>query len=271
MTQEPLPQIDYFNIKALSASQVNTYLNKSPYHFWKQTPYNEKAEAFEPTASMKFGTLCHLLLLEGDKFQDKYAVAPKCDRRTKEGKAVWDAFQQGATGKEVVTEDDFLKAQNMMEALKGHQSALKLVSKGYSESEVYFDLFGANYKAKLDYARDGLIIDYKTSQDASPEGFMRSVAQFGYHRQDFIYRQAYKSKYGKDAVGMIFIVQDVNEPEAIGIYNLDEVTREIAEAEVLTATKQIKERLASGEWEFTSKLVQSISLPGWYQSKAVLV
>lgn len=265
-----MEQIDYFNIKALSASQVNTYLNKSPYHFWKQTPYNEKAESFEPTASMKFGTLCHLLLLENDKFQDKYSVAPKCDRRTKEGKAIWDAFIAESAGKEVVSEDDFIKATNMMEALKGHQSALKLVSKGYSESEVYFDLFDMPYKAKLDYARDGLIIDYKTTQDASPEGFMRSVAQYGYHRQDYIYRQAYKAKNGKDAVGMIFIVQDVNEPEAIGIYNLDDITRETAEAEVRTATAQIKDRLAKGEWEFTSKLVQSISLPNWYQSKAAI-
>ena len=66
-------------------------------------------------------------------------------------------------------------------------------------------------------------------------------------------------------------MQDVNEPEAIGIYNLDDMTRETAEAEVTTATRQIKERLASNQWEFTSKLVQSISLPNWYQSKAVLV
>lgn len=262
--------VDYFNKKAISASGINTFLNKSPYHYWKSSPFNPNAEPFEPTPQMEFGTLCHLLLLENEKFAEQYAIIPDADKRTKEGKEAYAEFEERLGNRKAVKREIYTKALNMIEALKSHKSAFKLLKTGFAEQEVFWkdEETGLDCKSKLDYAREGLIVDYKTSSDASPEGFAKALANFGYHRQDGIYREAYKAKFGKEAIGMLFIVQDANDPDCIGIYNVDESSRLIAEEEVRYAKKEIKQRLENNNWEFTDYKAQTVMLPSWYQSKA---
>ncbi len=261
----------YHNIPAISASGINTFLNDSPLHYWKHSPFNPNKKDFEPTASMEFGTLCHLLLLENEKFSSKYAIEPECDRRTKEGKEIYSKFFDEAEGKKRIKGETFTKALNMIEALKAHPAVFQLLKTGFAETEIFWKdkETGLDCKSKLDYARDGLVVDYKTTQDASKEGFQRSLVNFGYHRQDMFYRRAYKEKYNKDPIGMLFIVQDVNEPEAIGIYNVDENARMIAEQEINYAMKQIKERLETNNWSFTERKAQTVNLPAWYNIKGV--
>jgi hypothetical protein len=57
----------------------------------------------EPTPAMQFGTALHTAVLEPHLFRDQYAVFDG-DRRTKEGKATYEALL--SSGKQIIKADD---------------------------------------------------------------------------------------------------------------------------------------------------------------------
>ena len=85
---------------------------KSPAHFryWKD---NEQ----EDTPALLFGRAIHKYVLEKDKFNEEFAVAPEANKRTKEGKAQWLLFQDQNEGKDIISLEDFEKIKAMRETL----------------------------------------------------------------------------------------------------------------------------------------------------------
>lgn len=107
---------DYRNNEAFSRSQLFK-LSKSPAHF-KYALENPEVE----TPALAFGTAFHAYVLEKDKFDSEYIVAPKLDRRTKEGKAL--AAQIEASGKIPISEDAFAQIQAMAESVMSNKYLL---------------------------------------------------------------------------------------------------------------------------------------------------
>jgi exodeoxyribonuclease VIII len=89
----------------------------------------------QPTAAMDFGTALHCAVLEPIRFSKEYIAAPKVDRRTKEGKATWAAFEADNADKSVMDADDFLTVQRMRESAWAHPIAKQLLS-GQGHNEV---------------------------------------------------------------------------------------------------------------------------------------
>ena len=75
-------------------------MRKSPLHYWHLMHDTPKPD----TPAMKFGRAVHKRILEPVEFSADYAVAPVCDRRTKEGKAIWAELQE--SGKEIISAED---------------------------------------------------------------------------------------------------------------------------------------------------------------------
>src|SRR5688500_10806493 len=67
----------------------------------------------EQTPAMRLGSVLDAMLLDEAYFAKRYTLAPKCDRRTKEGKATWADFCSTAGDRTVITLDEFEKAQAM--------------------------------------------------------------------------------------------------------------------------------------------------------------
>ena len=76
---------DYHGSEGLSRSALWKF-HKIPalYQHEKLNPLYIKPEQ---TPAMVFGNLLHCLVLEPEDFESTYAVAPKVDKRTKDGKA----------------------------------------------------------------------------------------------------------------------------------------------------------------------------------------
>ena len=88
---------EYHAHPALSRSRL-WLLHESPQKFkWAE----EHPEP--PTAAFKLGAAFHKLALEPDTFDEEYAVAPSLDRRTTDGKALWEKFVHDTMGKELLT------------------------------------------------------------------------------------------------------------------------------------------------------------------------
>ena len=118
---------EYHAIEAVS----NSYLSRL-----SRCPKAAKI-AQEETPAMIFGSAFHSLLLEGQEaFGKRFAVAPKIDKRTKQGNEDWLLFAEQNVGKSIITKDDYDKMCEMCLSLVvergGQQQAV-----GYAQGDLW--------------------------------------------------------------------------------------------------------------------------------------
>jgi len=244
---------DYHADPAISASQLKTVM-QSPYHYWSRYLDPDRV-AMAPTAAMRFGSLAHCAVLEPDELSKRYQLAP--DRRTKEGKAA--VVEMAAAGIEAVSEADMVLAVNMAVAVHGHPTAGALLQSGQAEQSFWWDdiATGMRCKCRPDWFDGTTIVDLKTCQDASPTGFAKAVANFGYSIQAAHYLA------GTLATRFIFVAVEKTAPYAIGVYELN--TEALIHGSIArhNALQRIQDCRAINEWPGYTDGIQTLQLPGW--------
>jgi exodeoxyribonuclease VIII len=168
---------DYLSSPALSASDLKQVL-RSPAHYiaYKSAPRVE-------SKAQRFGSLAHKAILEPQFF--KPLVSPKVDRRTKEGKAVWEHFIASAVDVDVLDPDELLAIESMVAAVKESPEAQKLLKTGVAEISAFAAYGQTDVRCRPDWRCDDrkLLVNLKTAEDASPDSFVRQVAAYRYHLQ----------------------------------------------------------------------------------------
>jgi hypothetical protein len=193
------------------------------------------AQAHPPKASaaMITGSAAHALILEGEKvYAARYAVMPTVDRRTKAGKAEVAAWIFDNANKTGITEDVDAQVRRMAAAVRANTDARRLLRNGNAEQGIFWTDRATHVacKARLDYVTpDGVVVDLKTCQDATEEGFGRAVANFRYHVQAAFYRRAYREFFGGDLPSFMFIAVEKTAPHSVGVCELDEGTLDAAD------------------------------------------
>lgn len=174
--------IDYFSKPGISASFLKS-CSFSAWHGWKYLH-----EPFEPTAAMDFGSAVHCKLLEPQKFDSRFAVAQtKFDRRTKAGKEAAEAFEKEHAGKIVLTSDDGSRLSRIVESCL----AIPIVKEALTTFEKEKELDLGDFKGKLDLVdlKNRVIIDVKTTRDATAREFVSQSLSLRYDIQLFHYAQ----------------------------------------------------------------------------------
>lgn len=181
----------------------------------------------EPTPALIFGAVVHKLLLEPETFDEEYAVAPEVDRRTKDGKESYSKFLTESAGKTVISQADYDKAVAMVRAAYNAPYVSKLLE-GEHEKPFYWedDLTGEKCKCRLDcltYVDDKpVIVDYKTTADASTETFIRTAINYGYDFQAGMYCEGVGKVTGQKPI-FVFIVQEKAAPYAVNVLQADDL------------------------------------------------
>lgn len=209
---------EYRAIPAISKSSL-WEIRKSPAHF-KYAQENPEP----PTPSLIFGAAAHKFMLLPDEFADEFAVAPVCDRRTKDGKAQYEAFAATLGDKRVITAEDLAKIEAMSAAMNQNIFVKGLLA-GQHEVPMFWDdaITGEPCKARADAILDfplTAISDYKTCDDASTDAFIRSAIKYGYDVQAAMYTIGARAVYGKD-YKFIVIAQEKNPPYAVNVLEMD--------------------------------------------------
>jgi hypothetical protein len=207
----------------------------------------------EATPAMMLGHLVHTTTLEPHAVYERYAVAPKVDRRTNAGKAAFAEFEAESEGKEVVTVDDMTTAIGCATALLRNETlapffnARSLAVK--IEERINFEVAGLPMRCKPDWLSVdlGLIIDLKTTRHTKRSQFERSVESLGYHRQSWLYREAAQQKYGK-AFRFLFAVVHTSAPFETACYELDEKGNEDGRLDAIALIEQFKMRQRTNNW-----------------------
>lgn len=173
-----------------------------------------------------FGSAFHTLVLEEMKFGDEFAVYPSYDKRTKEGKERFAEFQGNAEGKEIIMEADYETLLEMRTAVYSHPFAKQILAEGISEQTVIFTEPTSNIRCKCRPDRvpsngGGVIIDLKTTTDASEYGFGRSMVKYNYCNQAAFYVDGYNSATGADVDAFIFVAVEKTAPYRVATYLID--------------------------------------------------
>lgn len=258
---------DYHRHLAVSKSGLDQ-IAKSPLHYWAR--YLDPNRVWpEPTPAMRLGTALHTHVLELDQWDNQIAVAPgDINRRTKEGKEQWAAFEADAKRKTVITADDAEVVMAMGRSVWRHPAAAMLLHwQGKAETtHMWTDpTTGAECKCRPDWlTNDGnLIIDLKTTEDASPSGFQRSVANYRYHVQASWYLDGVKAATGHRPDQFIFICVEKKPPYAVAVYAADAEMIQIGAETAARDLTRLVECKASNTWPGYSDQIEPISLPPW--------
>ena len=244
---------DYHADPAISASHLHA-VAASPYHYWSRFLNPDRPPSVQ-TAAMKLGSLTHCAVLEPDELSKRYGIC--LPRNTKAGKE--QAAEMEAAGIEAVTNTDMEQALAMAASVRSHQAAAALLRDGKAEQSFWWDDLptGLRCKCRPDWHTGTTIVDLKTTTDASPNGFARSVAQWRYHVQQNHYLA------GTFAERFVFIAVEKTYPYAVGVYELDEAAALHGETTRRNNLQTIADCRAISEWPGYGNTIQPLSLPSW--------
>lgn len=212
----------------------------------------------EPTPAMQFGTALHTAVLEPERFANEYAVF-EGDRRTKAGKEAYELLlNAGAT---VINRADYDAIRAMALQIRQHPRAGMFLQNGAAEQSVFWTdkISGVDCKCRPDWtsAGGGVILDLKTTEDASPEAFARSVAKYRYHVQASHYLE------GTEADWFLFVAVEKKAPYAVAVYELDPEAMEIGRCTRLRDLEVYLSCRDFNQWPGYPTDVQTLALPAW--------
>jgi exodeoxyribonuclease VIII len=263
---------DYHRHSAVSKSHLDL-VARSPLHYWARYVDPTRVEP-EPTAAMLLGTAVHTHILELDEWTARYIAGPEAlDRRTKAGKEAWAAFEADAAGRTVISRSDADLVLAMGCAVRNHPAAAMLLKLPGNAETTHMWIDAATElqcKCRPDWlTTDGsLIVDLKTTEDASSAGFRKSIVNFRYHVQAAWYLDGIERATGRRPEQFLFVCVEKKAPHAVAVY--------AADAEMIDAgAKQARLDLdtlavckAADAWPGYSDQIEPISLPAWMRPKA---
>lgn len=221
--------------------------------------------------ALALGSMFHTAMQNGAGWADKFCIRPEgIDRRTKDGKAQWAAWIEslpaGATIVESASDVATIELVNRMRAsiLSHPVAGMLATAAGAVEHAIVTDgRKGMIDKLVMDETGKPLmVVDWKTAQDASPDGFARACARYGYAQQAAWYVDLVKRAYGV-AVPFTFIAVESSRPHSVGAYTLMQDQLEAAHTCNERTVTAYREWAATCYMHHTGTTIDSLLLPEW--------
>jgi exodeoxyribonuclease VIII len=142
---------------------------------------------------------------------------------------------------------------------------------GRAEASVFWrdESSGVECRARPDWlhrptgkGRDIICLDLKTTVDAAPDAFSRSINTYGYHRQAAHYTAGLEAE-GFRVVSFVFAVVTSSAPFVSVAYVLDDATISQAEQERAELLDTYARCNSANEWPAYGAGLQLIGLPAW--------
>jgi exodeoxyribonuclease VIII len=198
------------------------------------------------TAAMRLGTMIHSAVLEQDVFNASYVVLPEPEFKTKsgepaknpwatsEGKKFYADFVLANPGKQIIENEEMATINGVVKALHAQERIANLLFGGAAEHSVYFTDpdTGMECKARPDFITEktdpetgevfGVVVDLKTTADASFRGFQRSVAKYQYHVQAAFYVHALEQIFHGKKLQCVWLAAETKPPYHCALYHVNE-------------------------------------------------
>lgn len=239
----------------------------SSYHYWA-THLNPKRPKKEPTNAMIMGSAFHCMILEPETFNDRYAIMPEPVLLKEVGKEQYQLYkelmaQTEESGKTVLPYGMYVDLGKMLDAFQKNSIGLGLIKDARIEHSFFWQdkHSGLILKCRPDALHSNIIVDLKTTSDASPKAFQNEMVRYGYHVQGAMIRDAVEIIEGNRIEKVINVVIETKYPYAMGIYIIDEFALDEGHRKYKQICLDLKAALEQQVW--IDYGVQTISLPKW--------
>jgi len=217
--------------------------------------------------ALVIGSGFHTATLEPEKLDDEFAVKPSeidgQGPRTKHYKESFELMQKSEPDKQWLAPADYDLILEMAGSalenpvLRHYMADIDKVVEGTG----YFEMEGAKCKVRPDLyiPGAGVVIDLKSTQDASNRGFTKSVRQFGYLFQACWYMHALRL-LGEKPKQFVFIAVEKTAPYATAAYTIKEsdINKQFSNME--RACQLWAACQSSGIWPGYSDMVETLDL-----------
>ncbi len=259
----------YHKGPGLSNSGLQRF-RKTPFHFHALAQPRD-LPAKEPSPQMKNGTRVHCALLEPDQFDLRYQVGPAVESKREK---VWKEFAAYCErmGVEPITKVEYDAAMGQAASLAALPEVAELLGyEGYAESSVYWidPATGVLCKCRPDrlcmvaHGKATILLDVKTTGDATDNEFSKSIANYGYHHQAAWYCGGVSQALGMPCHGMLFGVVESEYPYAARPVMLTDSALTRGRDENTIALKRYAECESSGIWPGFPAGIAVLDLPHW--------
>jgi hypothetical protein len=268
-----VPMADYLGNTcpgpSVSRSGLWTIESKSPAHYWAESYLNPHRVPQEDTDALRLGAAVHTLILEPETWLAQHVVKPEgMTFTTKDGKA-WRAEQEEA-GRTILTPAEWRMVMGVEEAVKAHPLARRAIAESASEVTIAMQdaETGVWLKARPDALphdprRMPFSVQIKTTLDASPAAFSRSVWSYGYHLGAAIEIDMLAMLGWHDNPGYLLIAVEKEPPFAVTLVRLSDDAVGWGRTQYRRALRRFADCLAAGKWPAYSDAVTEVHLPEW--------
>lgn len=257
----PMTDVEYHKHPSVSNSSLGKIL-KSPAHYQAYL-----TEPRESTAAQHFGSLFHKRLLEPELYKSSVCVDISVgDKRKKENQEKYQEFLALNVHREVVSIEQSRHLEGMTNAVFANSAASKLLLQARNEQAFFWhDLkSGVDCKCKPDVLREGhIIVDIKTTRDASRAAFGRDAFRFGYHRQAAFYLRGLSAVTGHRYDTFLIVAVEKEPPYGVTVHVFDDTQIQLGEAQVEKALKLYKECSVLEDWPSYDSDIKPLSYPAW--------
>ncbi len=204
----------YHGSAGISKSGLMLFADNPEKYHWKYVLGND------PDTTKKHldvGQAFHTATLEPEKFEKLFVVAPSLNKNSTAYKD-WKASINGDMT--ILDVKDYDMAMGMAQKVRRHPIAKNLVVDGFAESSIFASdpITGELVKVRPDYKTGDVVVDLKSTTDASAGKFFRDMYTFKYFVQAGMYREVINWVAPGEINEFVFIAVEKDEPFSIGLY-----------------------------------------------------
>lgn len=261
MIKDDLSFEEYQEIDAVNISSLKM-MRRSPAHYFQAITEQETENN-----NLLLGSLVHCLILQPETFDATYIEVPKIDRRTKEGKEQADYIARKCDLEGLIpVAYELAEEARIIAKQAGNHPYFRLFHTDTSRQEISLTWTnrGVDCKGRIDHydPKTKTITDIKTTKDASPEEFSKSIYNFGYHNQAAWYIDGCKEN-GLEVEDYILFVIEKDAPYCIVVYRLNQQDIALARAENDRFLSQLIQCRKEKHFVGYPEEIQEITIPTW--------
>lgn len=278
----------YHAAKGISRSQL-MLLDKSPYHFWYEV-LSGLADKRESTPAMKIGSAFHTLLLEPHLFFDEFCLRPELEEMppavlkkdvgaeqyeqiksarkavADSNKIIMDDFEEQRANKILLADDQHEKVMLMVEQVSKHEIVKTLLDKAKFEQSIFWTDTdtGIQFKARPDIWSQKMVVDLKTTNDATPWKLQRSALEYGYYLQAGMAYEACK-QLGTPFEMFVILAVEKEKPHVPAVFMMDDDALQFGIDQFQKYKEMLATCMSQNKWD--PYPVQELSVPTYATKK----
>lgn len=207
---------DHHKSEAVGSTLLKTIIKQTPAHYFHAKTHRE-----ESTPAQAFGTAIHAAILEPSYYIDRMVVEPKFGGvGSKSAREEWHLMNHG---KIILKPDQAQTIEGILKSISNHKQASKLIVEGHAEESLFWtdQETGVACKTRPDFKRENhIIINVKSTEDASTEACRKAIGTYSYHIQAAMELDGAEAVYGHKFDQYIYLFCEKSAPFGINCFSL---------------------------------------------------